>query len=93
MATYESSCPNRITAQKATGNAAIDWECMVSSASYLVVEDMHMQVVAVAAVIVVSSSSDSSNASNEVRADISATVAGDMHAWNSVGSYSTNQSH
>ena len=57
---------------------------MVSSASHLVVHDMHMQVVAVAAVIVVRSSSDSSNASNEVRADISATVAGDMHAWNSV---------
>ena len=52
---------------------------MVSSASHLVVHDMHMQVVVVAAVIVVRSSSDSSNASNEVRADISATVAGDMH--------------
>ena len=52
---------------------------MVSLASHLVVHDMHMHVMAVAAVIVVRSSSDRSNASNEVRADISATAAGDMH--------------
>ena len=50
---------------------------MVSSASHLVVHDIHMQVVAVAAVIVVRSSSDTDDASNEVRADISAAVAGD----------------
>ena len=56
----------------------------VSSASYLVVEDMHTQVVVVVVVLVVSSSSDSSNASTEVRADVPAIVAGDMHAWNSV---------
>ena len=49
---------------------------MVSLASHLVVHDMHMHVAAVAAVIVVRSSSDSSNASCEVRADISATTAG-----------------
>ena len=49
---------------------------MANSASYLVVEDILTQVVVVVVVLVVSSSSDSSNASNEVRPDVAAIVAG-----------------